>query len=87
MQRALQSKPKLELDVTEQQFRAIGHVVLQWAYLESEIVHELFWLYSRSEHKTKMRPERNTKFSKKVSHWRQLAPPFLQKASRAYPVS
>ena len=73
MQTDLQSKPELKLNVTEQQFRAIGHVVLQWAHLESEIVHELFWLYARSEHKKKKRPEWNAKFSVKASRWVQLA--------------
>jgi hypothetical protein len=69
----LQSKPKLELNVTEQQFRAIGHVILQWAYLESEIVDESFWLFRRSEHKKKKRPKRYAKFSEKATRWRKLA--------------
>ena len=81
MQTDLQSKPELKLDVTEQQFRAIGHVVLQWAYLEGEIVHELFWLYGRSEHKKKERPKRSAKFSVKANLWQQLA----QRSYKKYP--
>jgi len=68
-----QSETTLKLSVTKQQLCAVGHIVLQWAYLESEIISELFWLYRRSEHKRKKRPERNARFAKKVALWLKLA--------------
>lgn len=71
--RTLQTTAKLKLNVTKQQLCAIGHVVLQWAHLEGEIIDELFWLYRRSEHKRKKRPKRNARFSEKVTLWLKLA--------------
>ena len=75
MPKAFLSKPSLELNVTEAQFRAVGHVVLQWAYLEGEIVREIAWLLSRSEHKRRKVNLQTTDrtFAKKMARWRILS--------------
>jgi hypothetical protein len=38
---------------TDAQLRAIGHMTVQWAYLENQITREVAWLLKRSEHRGK----------------------------------
>jgi hypothetical protein len=44
MAEQLKSVPAYQLNVSDEQFRAIGHVALQWAHLEAEIDREIVWL-------------------------------------------
>jgi len=71
MTKALQRVPELQLMLKEKQFRAIGHMVVQWAYLESEINREISWLLSRSEHKSKHVNFR-ARFSTRMTNWEKL---------------
>jgi hypothetical protein len=48
MAEQLQSVPACKLNISEEQYRAIGHVTLQWAYLEGQIDREIDWLNKRS---------------------------------------
>lgn len=72
MARALQRIPAFQLMLKDQQFRAIGHVIVQWAFLESEINRELAWLRKRSEHKKK-RVNFQARFSNRANRWLELA--------------
>ncbi len=72
MTKTLQRVPQFQLMLTEEQFRAIGHVIVQWAFLESDIDRELSWLLSRSEHKGKYVNFR-ARFSTVTANWYKLA--------------
>ena len=72
MTKTLQRVPQFQLMLTEEQFRAIGHVIVQWAFPESEINRELSWLLNRSEHKGKHVNFR-ARFSTVTTNWRKLA--------------
>jgi hypothetical protein len=65
----LQSVPARQLNVSEEQYRAIGHVSLQWAFLEGEIDRELVWLNKRSDEPVNL----NVKFADRIIGWRRLA--------------
>jgi hypothetical protein len=60
-------------------FVAIGHVMAQWAFLESEIDTELSWLLSRARHKRESINFR-ARFSTRAAHWIRLATPVLKRA-------
>jgi hypothetical protein len=44
MPKPLQRVPVFQLLLTCEQFKAIGHIAVQWAFLESEINREIVWL-------------------------------------------
>jgi len=72
MAKPLQQVPNFQLTLKPAQFQAIGHMVVQWAFLESEINREIRWLLSRSEHKDKSINFR-TRFSTRMTKWEKLA--------------
>jgi len=65
----LQSVPACQLNVSKEQYDAIGHVSLQWAFLEGEIDRELVWLNERSDEQVNL----NAKFADRTIGWRRLA--------------
>jgi hypothetical protein len=65
----LQSVPACKLNISEEQYRAVGHVTLQWAYLEGEIDRELVWLNKRSDAPVNLK----AKFEDRAAGWRNLA--------------
>src|SRR5207248_5127383 len=69
---ALQRVPAFQLMLTDAQFRAIGHVTVQWAFLESDINREIAWLLQRDEHKGE-RINWRAKFTVRINHWFKLA--------------
>ena len=69
MAEQLQSVPACQLMVSDEQFRAIGHVALQWAYLEGEIDREIFWLNKRSDEHVNLA----AKFEDRTAGWQRLA--------------
>lgn len=72
MVETLQRVPTVTLMLSYQQFRAIGHMAVQWAFLESEIDRELVWLNERSEHKD--HPAKlGAKFERRAERWREMA--------------
>jgi hypothetical protein len=65
----LQSVPACKLNVSEEQYRAIGHVALQWAFLEGEIDREIVWLNKRVDVPVKLAAN----FQVRAEGWRNLA--------------
>ena len=72
MAKPLQRVPYFHLFLKEAQFRGIGHMVIQWAFLESEIDREIAWLLSRSEHRRRHVNFR-ARFSIRANRWIELA--------------
>lgn len=72
MDKPLQRVPQFQLLLTDPQFRAIGHVIVQWAFLESEITSEMAWLLGRREHKGKQ-INFQARFSTLSANWQKLA--------------
>ena len=71
-EKKLQRVPVFQLMLSEEQFRAIGHMATQWAFLESEIDRELIWLHKRSEHKRKRMNFRD-RFVNRANQWLTMA--------------
>jgi hypothetical protein len=68
----LQRVPTVTLMLRDEQFRAIGHMAVQWAFLEAEIDRELVWLNKQSEHKD--HPVKlGAKFEDRTERWREMA--------------
>jgi hypothetical protein len=65
---ALQRVPAFQLVLSDAQFRAIGHVTVQWAFLEAEIDAEMLALLEREEHKEE-RIDFRTYFKVRVNRW------------------
>jgi hypothetical protein len=78
---ALRHSPSCALNLTESQFRAIGHVTAQWAILEYDISREIVWLLKRSEHKHR-HFNFQTRFSTAATTWLHLA----RRSYKKYPV-
>ena len=57
------------LNVTGEQYRAVGHMTLQWAFLEAEIDREIVWLNRRSATPINLR----SKFDDRAQRWLTLA--------------
>jgi hypothetical protein len=72
MDRPLQRVPDFQLMLTDEQFRAIGHMMAQWAFLESQINDEIKWLLGRNEHRGK-RINFQARFSTRADNWLKLA--------------
>jgi hypothetical protein len=64
-----QREPAFKLEVSDDQCRAIGHVALQWAFLESEIDREIHWLNETNDEPVKLR----SKFEDRARGWRRMA--------------
>ena len=80
MAKTLQQVPAFQLMLTEEQFQAIGHVMVQWAFLESEIDKEIAWLLSRSEHRRRCINWRS-RFSTRTNIWLEL----VQRSYKKHP--
>ena len=66
----LQNKPACRLNVSEEQYRAVGHMTLQWALLEADIDREIVWLNKQSN----IAPQNlRAKFEDRITGWRRLA--------------
>lgn len=65
----LQRVPVFQLMLSDDQIRAIGHVALQWAFLESEIDRELVWLNEQTD----MRVSLRAPFEQRAERWREMA--------------
>jgi hypothetical protein len=65
----LQSVPACTLNISDEQYRAIGHMTLQWAFLEGEIDWELKWLNKQSDTPVNL----GAKFENRAAGWRRLA--------------
>jgi hypothetical protein len=65
----LQSVPACRLNISEEQYCAIGHMTLQWAFLEGEIDREIDWLNTRNT----VRQNLGANFKDRVEGWRRLA--------------
>ncbi len=72
MTNPLQRVPDFQLLLHEQQYRAVGHMVVQWAFLEGEINSEIAGLLSRSEHRGKS-VNFQSRFSARANEWIKLA--------------
>ena len=72
MDKPLQGNPAFQLALSEAQYRAIGHMIAQWAFLESDINSEIKWLLGRSEHRGK-RVNFQSRFSIRATKWGDLA--------------
>lgn len=72
MDAPLQVMPVFELTLTDAQYRAIGHMIAQWAFLESEINSEIRWLLGRSEHRRKS-VNFQSRFQNRTTDWINLA--------------
>jgi hypothetical protein len=68
----LQSQPELILAVSEAHYRAIGHVAMQWAYIERHINKEISWLRMRKPNK-QVAINFQARFSKRNAAWVKLA--------------
>jgi hypothetical protein len=69
MAEQLQSVPACQLNVSDEQFRAIGHVALQWAHLEAEIDREILWLNKQNGEPVNLA----AKFEDRAAGWRRIA--------------
>lgn len=67
--KSLQRVPAFQLMLSEKQFRAIGHMTVQWAFLESEIDRELDWLNEQNDKPVKLRAP----FEHRAERWREMA--------------
>ena len=65
----LRREPACQLNITVDQFRAVGHMRLQWAYLEAEIDREIEWLNKRATDTQSL----GVKFEVRAAGWRRLA--------------
>ena len=63
---------RLALPLTKAHYQAIGHVMMQWAYIEREINSEIAWLLSRSENRGR-KISFQKPFPKRVADWLVLA--------------
>ena len=72
MAEQLQSVPACTLNVTDEQFRAVGHMTLQWAFLEGQIDREIVWLCEQSGGS----PIKDYPFVKRAEKWLTLAKHF-----------
>jgi len=72
MAKILQTVPNFQLMLNDEQFRAIGHVAAQWAFLEDTINREIVWLLKREEHKGE-RVNFMSRFSTRTERWRKMA--------------
>ena len=66
------SKPAVKLPPTKPHYAAIGHVMMQWAFIEREINSEIAWLLKRSKNKGQ-KVNFQAKFSRRVTAWLTLA--------------
>jgi hypothetical protein len=69
MAEQLQSVTACKLNISDEQYRAIGRMTLQWAYLEGEIDREILWLNKRSDAPVNLK----AKFEDRAAGWRRLA--------------
>jgi hypothetical protein len=79
MAEQLLSVPACQLQVSDEQFRAIGHVALQWAYLEGEIDWEIDWLNKRNAEPVKL----GAKFECRAIGWQPSPTRVILNSSRA----
>jgi len=69
MAEQLQTVPACKLNISDKQYRAVGHMTLQWAFLEAEIDREIDWLNKRSTVPQSL----GAKFEDRTAGWRRLA--------------
>lgn len=69
MAEQLQCVPECKLNVSDEQFRAIGHLTLQWAFLEGEIDREIDWLNKRCDAPVNFKG----KFEDRARGWQRMA--------------
>jgi hypothetical protein len=62
----------VQLTLSADQLKGVGHVAVQWAFLEYEIPREIAWLLKRSEHRRKRFNFREP-FAKIANQWLKLA--------------
>ena len=65
----LKSVPACQLMVSDEQYRAVGHVALQWANLEAEMDREILWLNKQNAKPVKL----GGKFEDRAAGWRRMA--------------
>jgi hypothetical protein len=69
MAKQLLNVPDCHLNVSSEQYQAVGQVTMQWAYLEAEIDREIDWLNKKGSVPQKL----SAKFEDRAEGWRRLA--------------
>ena len=78
MAEELKSVPACTLNGTSEQYRAVGHMTLQWAFLEAEIDREIVWLCAQ----TGTPPIKDYPFTVRVGKWLNARQPILRCSPR-----